>query len=242
LPVLIDEVLRRSVQGRTAPYLCRAQDGHLYFVKHRALSRRERAAEWLSAHLAQALGLSVPACRVVEVPAALVDPSMGDWLAELGPGLAFASRHVESTEPTRAQLRQVPVAERTRIAAFDWWVRNLQRAPTVRGGHPNLRWRSGPDGRGQVLLIGHAQAFDPRFDAARFLSTHVFGAEFARLAADFIDRDRLRAEFVQALAAAESAWATMPAAWRQADARDGRPFLALLARCRADDAFWTSAT
>jgi hypothetical protein len=241
LPVLIDEVLRRAAQGRTAPYLCRADDGHLYFVKHRALSRRERASEWLSAHLAQALGLPVPGCCIAEVPASLVDPAMGAWLADLGPGPAFASRHVESTEPTSAQLRQVPAAGRERIAAFDWWIRNLNRAPTPRGGNPNLRWRTEADGRGEVLLIDHGLAFDPRFDAVRFQTTHVFGADFARLAADFIDRERLRAEFEQALAPAAAAIAAMPAAWRQADTRSERPLLALLERCRIEDAFWTSA-
>ncbi|MBP8270746.1 MAG: hypothetical protein KAX42_02630 [Sphaerotilus sp.] len=245
MPVLlIDEVLRRAAQGRTAPYLCRADDGQLYFVKHRALSRRERASEWLSAHLAQALGLSVPGCCLAEVPAALVAPSMGAWLADLGPGSAFASRHVESTEPTSAQLRQVPAALRERIAAFDWWVHNLNRAPTPRGGNPNLRWRTDPDGQGQgqVLLIDHSLAFDPRFDALRFQTTHVFGADFVRLAADFIDRERLRAEFVDALELASVASAAMPAAWRQADFRSERPMLALLERCRAADVFWTCAS
>lgn len=241
MPVLIEEVLRRAARGRAAPYLCRADDGHLYFVKHRALSRRERAAEWLSAHLAQALGLPVPACRLAEVPTALADPSMGAWLGDLGAGPAFASRLVESTEPTGAQLRQVPAALRERIAAFDWWLCNLSRTPTPHGGHPNLRWSTDADGRGRLLLIDHSQAFDPRCEAVRFQSTHVFGADFARLAADFIDRERLRVELVQALEVAAATCAAMPTAWRQADARGERAFLALLERCRFADVFWTSA-
>lgn len=242
MPVLIDEVLRRADRGRTAPYLCRAEDGRLYFVKNRALSRRELAAEWVAAHLAQALDLAVPAFCVVEVPAALVHPSMGDWLADLAPGLAFASRHVDSTEPTSARLAQVPAAERARIAAFDWWLRNMQRrAAAGSAGLRNLLWQTDPSGSGRLFLIDHGRAFDPRFDVSAFLATHVYGADLARLAADFIDRERLRSEFVRALEVAATACATMPAAWRQADARDERAFLAQLARCQADDVFWTAA-
>ncbi|MEX8494665.1 HipA family kinase [Sphaerotilus sp.] len=243
MPVLIDEVLRRAARGRTAPYLCRAEDGQLYFVKNRVLARRELAAEWVSSHLARALGLPLPAFCVVEVPAALVDPAMGDWLADLAPGLAFASRYVESTEPTRARMAQVPVAERVRIAAFDWWLRNMQRrAAPGPVGIRNLLWQTDPSGSGRVLLIDHSRAFDPRFDVSGFLATHVYGADLVRLAADFIDRERLRGEFVRALDVAATACATMPAAWRQVDSRDECAFLAQLARCQADDVFWTSAS
>ena len=238
MPVLIDEVLRRVALGRHAPYLCRADDGQLYCVLHRGGSRRERAAEALAVRLARALGLPVAAGRAVEVPAALVAAEMGEWLAELPAGPGWAWRYTESTEPTPAQLRQVPAALRARIAAFDWWLHNAGRTVAPSGVPAGLRWRTDPPGPGHddprppLLLIDHRLAFDPRFDAARFARTHVFGTDFARLAADFIDRERLRQDCVQALAMLEA---------EPDGLRGERGWGELLARCRSDDAFWTAA-
>lgn len=67
LPAVV-EVIRRVDQGVTRPYLCRADDGCDYFVKHRALPPSERVAEWLASKLAEALRLPIAPFGLIRIP------------------------------------------------------------------------------------------------------------------------------------------------------------------------------
>ena len=40
MSLVIVEVIERSIQGRTEPYICRGDDGEVYFVKGRSATRR----------------------------------------------------------------------------------------------------------------------------------------------------------------------------------------------------------
>lgn len=51
MSLTIVEVLERSVQGRTEPYVCRGDDGEVYFAKGRSATRRGLIAEWLCVRL-----------------------------------------------------------------------------------------------------------------------------------------------------------------------------------------------
>lgn len=92
MPVEIVEILRRSEQGRTRPFLCRGDDGHTYFVKGRGAGLRSLIIEWLCGHLALAFGLPVAEFELVEVPEALVDTQLLPEAGDLGAGPAFGSR------------------------------------------------------------------------------------------------------------------------------------------------------
>jgi len=244
MPVVITEVVKRASQGRSAPYICRGVDGQTYFVKGRSLPRRELVAEYLCATLAQALNMPVPPWCVAVVPVELVSTSMGGWMAELGAGKVFASQAVQGTELGWRQAQAVEGSLQALVAAFDWWVRNMDRTLTPLGGNPNLLWSPGED-ESQLVVIDHNLAFDASFDAAQFLETHVFRDEFQRLASDYIDRETVRQRFLAALPAVKVACDTIPVSWRFVDPERTLPakwsedeFRQLLGRCSDELGFW----
>jgi hypothetical protein len=49
--VEIVEILGRSEQGRTRPFICRGDDGQIYYVKGRGALRRSQLCEWTVGHL-----------------------------------------------------------------------------------------------------------------------------------------------------------------------------------------------
>lgn len=244
MAVTVVEILKRATLGQTAPYLCRADDGLIYYVKNRALPRGELVAEWLAANLAQELDLPIPVFALADVPGELVEPEMGAWLKDLGAGMAFASRKHEGVEVTWHHVQTTPGEAQRRIAAFDWWIRNMDRTLTEHGGNPNMLWEPGRDQDGPTI-IDHNLAFDPHFDAANFLQTHAFARQFKEMAADFIDRETMRERLAGAMPRAKDACATIPDDWRWRDVEQTAPagwreddFLSVLARCLDQAHFW----
>ncbi|RRD43705.1 hypothetical protein EII18_02205 [Comamonadaceae bacterium OH3737_COT-264] len=134
MPATVTEVVYRAEQGKTRPYLCQADDGLRYFVKHRSLPRRELVAEWLAAWLARALGLPIAPFRLIEIPDALAGLP---WLRELGPGVGFGSALQPAREFSLHDVRRLPSGLAARVAAFDWWVRNSDRSLSAHGGNEN---------------------------------------------------------------------------------------------------------
>lgn len=246
LPV-IAEVIRRAEQGRTKPYLCRADDGLHYFVKHRALPARERVAEWLAGSLAQALGLPVAPFSLVEITDAF-DSAAVPWLRELGPGVGFGSVLQEAREFTFSDVERLEAGLAARVAAFDWWLYNSDRSLTARGGNPNLLWRT-DEAAEKLVLIDHNLAFEQAFSHREFLATHAFAAQFGELLGDFIERERVRVEFAGALERLPAAWANIPKEWMFTDAEQTIPapwsrdeFMNILKRCHDADTFWSVPT
>lgn len=72
MPLTIVEIIKQAEQGLSSPFLCRGEDGELYFVKGRASGRASLWAEWLGGHLRRAFGLPIPPFCIAEVPAALI--------------------------------------------------------------------------------------------------------------------------------------------------------------------------
>src|SRR5690606_29480112 len=98
MSLTIVEVLERSVQGRTEPYVCRGDDGEVYFVKGRSATRRGLIAEWLCACLGQEFGLPIAPYAIAHVPEELIEADLTGWLRDLGTGEVFASRRVNAVE------------------------------------------------------------------------------------------------------------------------------------------------
>lgn len=172
-PTII-EVIGRTAQGVSRPYLCRADDGQQWYVKHRALPARERVAEWVAAHLAHD----------------------AEW-ADLGAGTGFGSQAQLGREFQFSDVARVDRDLAARIAAFDWWIHNGDRSLTSLGGNPNLLWRTFEDGAG-LVMIDHNLAFQPDFSARDLLQTHVFAHQFRHWLADFIAPEQMRQEFMRA--------------------------------------------
>lgn len=59
MTVEIVEVIRRSKQGQTEPFICRGADDALYFVKGRSAGRVTLIKELVAGHLATKLGLPI---------------------------------------------------------------------------------------------------------------------------------------------------------------------------------------
>ena len=208
------EIVRRMEQGRTQPFLVRAEDGALYVAKGRTATRQGLCAEWLCAHLGWALGLPIPPCALLSVSPQLLGV-LGAEAAELGAGIAFGSR----LEPLAQELmpQQVPEVApdlRCLVLAFDWWLENGDRTLSAKGGNPNLLWRPAEP---RLLVIDHNLAFDAAFDAALFFETHVFRMDAQGLFDDWVNAVQMQQRLRSVLSAFDVALASLPEEWHWID-------------------------
>ncbi|MBI5792994.1 MAG: hypothetical protein HZA63_16120 [Rhodocyclales bacterium] len=207
----IVEVLGRSTEGRTQPYICRGDDGEVYFVKGRSANRAGLIAEWLCAQLAERFGLPLPAYAIATVPEELIEADLTGWLHDLGAGEVFASQRVNAVDLTEIHRELVSESLRRDVIAFDWWVRNGDRNLTAKGGNPNLLWN--PEGDGSLVVIDHNLAFDADFSTDDFLKVHVFADDIRTMFSDF----RMRAAYVERFHAALGIWTeacdNVPESW-----------------------------
>ncbi|MEA3640662.1 MAG: HipA family kinase [Lamprobacter sp.] len=241
MPVEIVEILRRSEQGMTRPFICRCNDGKLYFVKGKDAGRRSQICEWVAGRLAVLMGLPVAPFQHVLVPEDLAEFNAGTSLDGLGAGLAFGSLERQVTELTISGIDQVPDSLQQDVLIFDWWVRNADRCLGEYGGNPNLFWEPGTQ---ELVVIDHNQAFDLHANRADFSEHHVFAAQASQLSSDFCRRD----EYHQRLSSTLDAWPTIlsevPDVWWFVDDEqtvpvdfDARAIEALL-RGFENDEFW----
>lgn len=215
MALTIVEVLHRSTQGRTQPYVCRGDDGQVYFVKGRSATRRGLVAEWLCAEMAAQLALPIAPYAIGVVPEELIEADLTGWLRDLGPGPVFASQRIQAVELTDVHRPEVATALRRDVAAFDWWIQNGDRCLTASGGNPNLLWNPADDGA--LVVIDHNLAFDPAFSARTFAELHVFADEIPHLFSDFIARQTYVERFQAALLAWDAACAKLPTQWAFVD-------------------------
>ncbi len=212
-PLEIVEVLDRSTQGYTRPYICRASDGEIYFVKGNGAGRRSQICELIAGRLAQALALPIAPFAIVEVPAELIQEG-GIFLGDLGPGPAFGSLKKSVNELTLANLDEIPDKLQQDVLVFDRWIRNGDRMLSARGGNPNLFLEPGAHA---LVVIDHNLAFDREFSQEDFLAYHVFKDQVAALAGDFLLRDEYNARLSTALAQWSGIIAEIPPSWWYSD-------------------------
>jgi hypothetical protein len=240
--IKIVEVLGRSEQGATRPFLCRGDDERIYYVKGRDAGRRSLLAEWAAAHLARALDLPIADFAVVEVPALLVAEDLPDLkLSDLGSGPAFGSALISSgDEFAIVDLNKVPHEVRVSVLVFDRWIRNEDRSLTEKGGNPNLLWLPGAR---RLVLIDHNLAFAREFDCRVFLETHVFAGDAGAVWDDNTARVRWSNRLSELLPVFERACDNAPESWFHEDGGgvpvdfDRREIHELLTLCGAPE-FW----
>lgn len=204
------EIVRRLDQGMTRPFLVRAEDDSLYVAKGRETTQRGLIAEWVCAHLAQCLGLSIPLFSLLQVPQELA-AALGPEANALGQGTVFGSLQASGVQEFAVtQLRHVNAEQRRRLLAFDWWVENADRSLSPHGGNPNLLWRACEN---KLLVIDHNLAFDVAFDEVAFFETHVFRQDADAVFADLVCRAETSALFDAALACFDAAVQSLPSAW-----------------------------
>ena len=172
----IIEVLRRSEQGATRPFICLGDDDEVYFVKGTNAGRPTQIREWIAGKLGLAFGLPIAPFVIVDVPEELIKQAADAphlELEDLGVGPAFASLRQEGMEVTVPIVQSVPDKVRRDLLVFDWWIRNGDRLLTENGGNPNLLWDPGSS---KLVVIDHNLAFDSDFDTRVFCKLHIFAS------------------------------------------------------------------
>lgn len=233
-PILIIEVLGRSEQGATRPFLCRGEDKQLYYVKGRYAGLRSLCCEWVAGRLAQEMGLATPEIAMVEVPEKLIKGSDRPDIQDLGVGLAFGSARVEGAqEVTWEAIREVSPDEKARILLLDWWVQNEDRTLSACGGNPNLlvtpverEWENDlfddlGSRRSKLWTFDFNLAFDVLFDDDVFWDGHLFAPERTRWLPAFRSEMEKKMEWI--LGRFLLIWAELPPEWLYIDADENLP-------------------
>lgn len=215
MPVDIDEVLRRSEQGMTNPYICVGSDGKLYFVKGKGAGYASLVREWIAGQLAQRLQLPIAPFCIVQVPRELYDASHGGLLSDLGFGLFFGSENVENTNQLSFSMAQRLSADLKRdIAAFDWWIQNGDRTLGDTDGNPNLLW-SETDQR--LIVIDHNVAFDETITLNTLCGGHIFGRSLSEICDQIPLQSHYNALFEKAVQDLAKIIDDIPERWLYAD-------------------------
>ena len=208
--VTITEIISRSEQGVTRPFLCRAENDLLYYVKGRYAGYRAMWCEWAAGRLGRLLGLPIPDFCIADVPRILVEDSSRADAADLGVGPTFASEMVEEAQEIAfADLAAIDAELKQKVLLFDWWVRNEDRTLTEFGGNPNLLRTAGT---GQLRVFDLNLAFDDTFDETRFWHSHVF-ASAVTIWTDEFKREMTR-KMQAVLERLPEIWNEMPDEWR----------------------------
>ncbi len=214
MQVEIVEVIRRSEQGMTQPFICRGDDDAVYYVKGIDAGRDSQIKEWLAGCLGLHLGLPLAPFEIVNVPVELSESDPRD-LGKLGAGFAFGSRARDGVmELTSSLVGEVPFDLQEDVVTFDWWIQNGDRLLTERGGNPNLFWDPGAE---ELLVIDHNQAFDDHFDPEVFRECHVFASAARRVAQDLYKRQEYESRLAGALAHWDEAVQQIPSEWFYSD-------------------------
>lgn len=185
-------------QGRTQPFLCKASDGRLYYVKGCAATNAGLMKEWLGAHLAQAFGLTVPPFQI-----AFLDPELAKCYGSLAVsalkgGYVFASEQIASVTELKFETIKTLNAElKLSVLIFDLWIENEDRTLSTKGGNPNLLWKT--DGSG-LYVIDHNLIFDDTFNKTDFWETHAFNPMFCKKQVDVLENMGFEARMAKALA------------------------------------------
>lgn len=240
--IFIDEVLGRAQQGITEPFICRGDDGAIYFIKGKGAGRRSQICEWVSAQLATEFGLPIAEYAFAEVAEELIEANAFPGISQLGSGIVFASRELPHPQELTAITRDlVPDQLASDVLVFDWWLHNEDRHLTERGGNPNLLWDMQ---NSELVVIDHNQAFDRHFNPSNFLKTHVFASNWNDIFSDHLQREHYASKLEAILPRLAGIRANIPDSWWFVD--DGVPadvtwdeIETCLQRCRQED-FWNT--
>jgi hypothetical protein len=215
MPIEIEEVIRRSEQGVTEPYICRGSDGNIYYVKGKGAGYDSLVKEWVAGNLAFSLGLPIAPFKLVHVPKALYDAGRSRNLGDLGFGLVFGSEHIpNSNEISVLNIGSIPAGTKRDIVAFDWWVKNGDRTLTESGGNPNILWS---ESSGQPFIIDHNLAFDGSVTLNSQLESHIFAASAAEICETPALQAHYDAKFEMAIAELDNIVGDIPQRWHYVD-------------------------
>lgn len=215
MTIEIEEVLGRSEQGITEPYICRGSDGNLYYVKGKGANYDSLVKEWIAGSLGNALGLPIPTFCLIEMPRELYELGRDGLLKDLGHGTLFGSRQIQNVNEL-SYLNAAAIDDELKrdIAAFDWWVMNGDRTLTEAGGNPNILW-SETDGR--PYIIDHNLAFDQTVTFRSQLTSHIFAASLTEICRQSVLQTHYSRQFEKALLELPAIINELPERWHYLD-------------------------
>lgn len=209
--LLIDEIVRRSDQGVTRPFICRAEDGCLYFAKGKGAGKESRIAEYVCGCLAKIFGLPVADFAIADVSETLIDVTPIEDIHDLGAGLVFASKAVAQVQEIQIQqLAKIDEQLKKDILIFDWWVNNGDRTLSEKGGNPNLLWDN--DNK-NLVVIDFNMAFESDFNPSYFLENHIFAELFSEISGDMFERRQYEDRLSQAFEEFDDICNNIPSEW-----------------------------
>ncbi len=215
MPIEIEEVIRRSEQGSTQPYICRGLNGKIFYVKGKGAGFASLLKEWIAGGLALRAGLQIAPFSLVHVPKALYEAGRRSNLADLGYGVLFGSEHVvNSSELSIVNSDAVRVQTKRDIAAFDWWVKNGDRTLTESGGNPNILWSEPSE---EPFIIDHNLAFDDGVTLNSLLESHIFALQLEEICEKPELQRHYRDKFEYAVEAIDDILGDIPQRWHYAD-------------------------
>src|SRR6185312_15165867 len=211
MKVNIVEIISRSTQGITRPFLCRGDDSRLYYVKGNYAGRKALCAEWVAGQLGKRLGLPIPPIAQVQVPQEIVRYSARNDIADLGAGIGFGSEKIDNADELRYPfVEQIVKQLRAKILLFDWWVCNPDRTLSPDGGNPNLLWLARDR---KAIVIDHNLAFEEE-EMGGFWDEHIFRSDGSAWNESF--RVEMEQVFRAAIADLPSLWQELPEEWTEA--------------------------
>lgn len=240
-PITINEVIGRSEQGMTRPFLCHADDWMTYYVKGAYAGKKSLCCEWVASGLANLLvheePLGLPRFRMAEVPLALVEGSARSDIRDLGACWVFASMRIEGGQELNWSAAQDwPDGTMAMVLLMDLWLQNEDRSLSPHGGNPNLLvehipelpdddpegalWMDQPR-REMLWVYDFNLAFDPNFNRERFFGAHVFGGMLKQWPDGF--RERMEPRLQEALRRLPELFAELPAEWLHVDGDERLP-------------------
>lgn len=239
--VTITEILGRSEQGMTRPFLCGAGFFGVYYVKGSYAGRRSLCCEWVANRLVNLVlpdaPLGVPMFTMAEVPEALIRGSARKDIRDLGGGLVFASMSMDDgQELTWSAAQGWPDETTALLLLLDLWLQNEDRSLSALGGNPNLLvtqipplrdddpegtlWKDRPR-REMLWAYDFNLAFDEDFCRERFFRVHVFGEALRQWPTGF--RERMEPRLRAALDELQTIFAELPLDWLHVDGDESLP-------------------
>lgn len=237
----ITEILGRSEQGTTRPFVCRGDSWGTYYVKGAFAGKRSLCCEWVAHRLVQRVlpnaPLGVPMFKMAEVSRALIQGSARKDARDLGEGQVFASWRIEGGQELHWSAAQGwPEETMALLLLMDLWIQNEDRSLSELGGNPNLMveqipplpdddpegalWKDQPR-REMLWAYDFNLAFDEDFSRERFFGAHVFGAALKQWPEGF--RERMEPNLRDGLHEVRSIFAELPLEWLHVDGDESLP-------------------
>lgn len=208
----IKSILKISEQGVSRPYLCVDESDGIRWCKGCHTGVRSVVSEWICARLAARLGLPVPDFAILKLDVStfrewrkLQNLEVPEIVTDSNP-YVFGSLNVEDSKDVfdaESELDHVDKKVLAKILTFDRFIHNTDRTDC----NSNLLVN------GNVYIIDHNNAFDPKFSISEFEAEHILrGYRDVLSEAEESAFSSVFAELVNGTFLDE-VWSEMPDAW-----------------------------